>query len=118
MLPLVAMLAFLISCNDKVEKEATPAGPTEFTLEQNKAALEQVSPSANSASSTTQDGLNPPHGQPGHRCDIAVGAPLNGGNAQQAQSQTPATNTTTNSNVNPPHGQPGHRCDIAVGAPL
>jgi hypothetical protein len=26
---------------------------------------------------TTKKGMNPPHGQPGHRCDIAVGAPLN-----------------------------------------
>jgi hypothetical protein len=25
----------------------------------------------------TQPGMNPPHGQPGHRCDITVGAPLN-----------------------------------------
>src|SRR6188474_1027285 len=25
----------------------------------------------------TAEGMNPPHGQPGHRCDIAVGAPLN-----------------------------------------
>ncbi len=25
----------------------------------------------------TAPGMNPPHGQPGHRCDIAVGAPLN-----------------------------------------
>lgn len=48
---------------------------------------------------------NPPHGQPGHRCDIPVGDPLP---------------VVTNSNVklNPPHGQPGHRCDIAVGSPL
>ena len=25
----------------------------------------------------TARGMNPPHGQPNHRCDIAVGAPLN-----------------------------------------
>ncbi len=25
----------------------------------------------------TKAGMNPPHGQPGHRCDIQVGAPLN-----------------------------------------
>ncbi len=25
---------------------------------------------------STAPGMNPPHGQPGHRCDIAVGAPL------------------------------------------
>ena len=57
---------------------------------------------------TTSSGVNPPHGQPGHRCDIAVGAPL-GGNGI-------IDNTTAN--LNPPHGQAGHRCDIAVGAPL
>lgn len=50
--------------------------------------------------------INPPHGQPGHRCDIAVGAPL------------PATTTSSTAKINPPHGQPGHRCDIAVGSPL
>lgn len=59
-------------------------------------------------SQRTAPGLNPPHGQAGHRCDIAVGAPL-GGN-------TPINNSTAN--LNPPHGQAGHRCDIAVGAPL
>ena len=83
--------------------------------------------------------LNPAHGQPGHRCDIAVGAPLNSpAGAQQAPqidmskmsngviqpgaATAPAapvnTDNTTTANVNPPHGQPGHRCDIAVGAPL
>ena len=29
-------------------------------------------------------GLNPPHGKPGHRCDIAVGAPLNSAPAKAA----------------------------------
>ncbi|WP_167605303.1 hypothetical protein [Maribellus sediminis] len=48
---------------------------------------------------------NPPHGQPGHRCDIPVGDPL------------PAT-ASNNPKLNPPHGQPGHRCDIPVGSPL
>jgi uncharacterized protein YvpB len=85
--------------------------------------------------------LNPQHGQPGHRCDIAVGAPLNAPatNTQQDISTTisPVTTSaaaTTNTNVdvqkvspqlnssttalNPKHGEPGHRCDIAVGAPL
>ena len=80
--------------------------------------------------------LNPQHGQPGHRCDIAVGAPLNspaGNNAVQQPAITttipPANNTapinvtppvtgSASSNLNPQHGQPGHRCDIAVGAPL
>ena len=80
----------------------------------------------------TAPGMNPPHGEPNHRCDIAVGAPLNSKPAavpaitqtpvqQPAQSPnvTPAGTTTfTAPGMNPPHGQPNHRCDIAVGAPL
>ncbi|QLE00261.1 hypothetical protein HX109_01275 [Galbibacter sp. BG1] len=59
---------------------------------------------------TSVSGVNPAHGQPGHRCDIAVGAPLN----------APTNNTMFNDQVmlNPAHGQPGHRCDIKVGDPL
>ncbi len=74
-------------------------------------------------------GLNPAHGQPGHRCDISVGAPLDSKPAQaaiqpQATTTTPVTTQplsvpqTTATGLNPAHGQPGHRCDIAVGAPL
>ncbi len=83
--------------------------------------------------STTQTaaGMNPAHGQPGHRCDIAVGAPLNSAPAKPATTTTPVntqpviTSTTaapaptiTAPGMNPPHGQPGHKCEIAVGAPL
>ncbi len=88
-------------------------------------------------------GMNPSHGQPGHRCDIPVGAPLNSpvakpvaqqtqnGNTSQNFTVTPPTNNnpvpallstettqTVADGMNPAHGQPGHRCDIAVGAPL
>lgn len=77
-------------------------------------------------------GLNPPHGQPGHDCAIAVGAPLTSkpvtavpqNNATSAPIAIPAPqdvpNTSINSGakLNPPHGQPGHDCAIAVGAPL
>ena len=74
----------------------------------------------------TAPGMNPPHGQPGHRCDIAVGAPLNSKPvpvttqaAQPAVTMTEIPNTQkTAPGMNPPHGEPGHRCDIAVGAPL
>ncbi|MCM5663791.1 hypothetical protein [Galbibacter mesophilus] len=60
--------------------------------------------------SATGNGLNPAHGQPGHRCDIAVGAPLT----------SPSSNSLLNTapKLNPEHGQPGHRCDIKVGDPL
>ncbi|MGZ8559765.1 MAG: hypothetical protein ACXWWC_15590, partial [Chitinophagaceae bacterium] len=39
--------------------------------------LIQTQPQANAASTTVAAGLNPAHGQPGHRCDIEVGKPLN-----------------------------------------
>lgn len=67
-------------------------------------------------------GMNPPHGQPNHRCDIAVGAPLNSKPATNNTSptivSTPAPVQKVAPGMNPPHGQAGHRCDIAVGAPL
>ncbi len=84
------------------------------------------------AQTTTAAGLNPAHGQPGHRCDLAVGAPLNGAAPVKTKTSTvppqnitvtPTTSTSTTTTatapgMNPPHGQPGHRCDISVGAPL
>lgn len=73
-------------------------------------------------------GLNPPHGEPGHDCAIAVGAPLNGSPAANApQSAPPTMNFPTSTapvsapggpRLNPPHGQPGHDCAVQVGAPL
>ena len=81
-------------------------------------------------------GMNPAHGQPSHRCDIPVGAPLNSPPAStaskpvvQQQNQpvptsssvttsTPVAATPTPEGMNPPHGQTNHRCDIAVGAAL
>lgn len=74
--------------------------------------------------------LNPPHGQPGHDCNVAVGSPLNGAaNSFNAPPQAPmpvmpsAVNpvnnvSTSGAKLNPPHGQPGHDCNIQVGQPL
>jgi hypothetical protein len=88
--------------------------------------------------------VNPAHGLPGHRCELAVGAPLpDVGPAPATQAQVvpaalagqagptvqsiaippPPANSGSpisggSKKVNPAHGQPGHRCDIAVGAPL
>lgn len=79
--------------------------------------------------------LNPAHGKPGHRCDLAVGAPLTGDaktaipSAGMPTTAIPSTATTSQVNtttqaapagmtLNPEHGKPGHRCDISVGAPL
>jgi hypothetical protein len=77
---------------------------------------------------TVAAGLNPPHGQPGHRCDIQVGAPLNSTpGAAATSSATPlppapvlpsGPPVSTAKGLNPPHGQLGHDCSIPVGAPL
>ena len=72
-----------------------------------------VNPSAPTAIPASTGALNPAHGQPGHRCDIAVGAPLS-----SAPATTSVNTATAPQKLNPAHGQPGHRCDIAVGAPL
>jgi hypothetical protein len=74
--------------------------------------------------------LNPPHGQPGHRCEIPVGAPLDSDPSNMIQQQmvqdhvqpsAPQSQPGAGSQgvrLNPPHGQPGHDCAVAVGAPL
>ena len=81
---------------------------------------------------TTAAGMNPEHGKPGHKCEIAVGAPLNSAPVKTAIAPTTITQPTTVSQpaitqsaktitakgMNPAHGEPGHRCDISVGAPL
>ena len=59
---------------------ATPAAPVVVNAQPN-------------VQQPTAPGMNPPHGQPGHRCDIAIGAPLN---SKPVQNPTPVqiTNPT------------------------
>lgn len=123
LLTAVTLLSILNSCADNTEENTTNT-----PVQSGKPAATQTAPVSN----TTSVALNPAHGQPGHRCDIAVGAPLNSAPAATnppAPTQTapivmptqPAQSTgagTATGPLNPAHGQPGHRCDIAVGAPL
>ena len=77
-----------------------------------------VTPVAKPFTSTqvqTAPGMNPPHGQPGHDCSIAVGSPLSSSPVVNPSTSTPVK---TAPGMNPPHGQPGHDCSIAVGSPL
>ncbi len=100
-------------------------------VQQNPEVVNQNKITTTPAPLTVKKGMNPPHGQPLHRCDIPVGAPLNSpiNTTQKTANSTTATQTSTNNvpallatptpeGMNPPHGQDGHRCDIAVGAPL
>lgn len=105
-------LIFAVSCRDEPEQ----ANPMDSGVE--------VDENPKTAA------LNPEHGEPGHRCDIPVGAPLDGSlsldkilNADR--NQTPAPSSTVSPvqvdqrpEKNPPHGQPYHDCTIPVGAPL
>jgi hypothetical protein len=86
----------------------------------------QIDNTLSDGSVQTSGNLNPAHGEPGHRCELAVGAPLDGtpATATTGEATTPLTITQQPAQqaiapgMNPAHGQPGHRCDIAVGAPL
>ncbi len=117
--------------NSNDSKENIPAATPANIIIPPKTVPLDIAPNKTSTTtpvSATAVGMNPPHGQPGHRCDIAVGAPLNSPPAQQTvapattpvniSANQPATTVVTAPGMNPPHGQPGHRCDIAVGAPL
>lgn len=126
-----------------VQPSAMAMKPAPKTSILDQAGIQSTSGSG--MSTVTSAGMNPPHGQPGHRCDIPVGQPLNSAPAQGAQNiavnanqgQTvqidpnsvqpgkftvdangKAKTTVTAKGMNPPHGEPGHRCDIPVGQPL
>lgn len=138
----IATAFCLLSCKEELQPQAdssavraeqnqTPSTPKTTTTQNTQNT--QTTPAA----TTTQakGPVNPAHGQPGHRCDIAVGAPLNNNTPNTSQAPAVTNKTATPQNVkftpqmtttqvktakgmNPPHGQPGHRCDISVGAPL
>ncbi|MCJ7934238.1 MAG: hypothetical protein MUW56_11530 [Chryseobacterium sp.] len=145
-LGLTAIAVLSISC--KKDEKATyikEAGSmSEIALNAPKVSLMDqagIQSNPNPAPIANAPGMNPPHGQPGHRCDIPVGQPLSSSPAPASQNITVNGNNTiqidpnsgspgkipidhnenqvkTAPGMNPPHGQPGHRCDIPVGQPL
>ena len=158
---LIAAFTLIIawSCSGPVKNESQQSSDlsvveqtqqAEELLEEETPAdlAEQASASNPEAQRETPPLLNPPHGQPYHRCDIPVGSPLPAGSPQQSTTTAAAAPasapvdrsmipTVENANrtggsaasqataasgtpprLNPPHGQPFHRCDIPVGSPL
>lgn len=152
LIPIIVISCILFSCNNANDSKDTvsiassdsssgtgtqqvqSSMQVESTANSGTFIAPDLSPSVSSSSATTASGMNPPHGEPGHRCDIAVGAPLNspapkmpGSNndiqaSTQSNPQAPLTasevKTATAPGMNPPHGEPGHDCAIPVGAPL
>lgn len=123
----ILLVISIASCtnNKKVETAQAYAATPNGLADLQKSATK--TPSTTSATSNLL--TNPEHGQPGHDCSIAVGAPLKAGaNANSSSTQPQAnvvqtvaaqpTPTSTSGKLNPAHGQPGHDCAIAVGAPL
>lgn len=142
----------MLACNNQPEKDNSLSSPSSTPTTNSPAAdvaekqtltnpsqpaavnvpvKAPVSNPANTSTNVITAGLNPAHGQPNHRCDIPVGAPLNSPAAPANKvNPVPATAvpsvaqpvmptaTTGSGKINPPHGQPGHSCAIAVGAPL
>ncbi|TFH65374.1 MAG: hypothetical protein E4G91_02715 [Candidatus Zixiibacteriota bacterium] len=136
----ILLMVFAMACNkSSKEGSASNSGTTQSATASPQSSKVSPVPLANpttaaplkATESATTAGMNPPHGQPNHRCDIAVGAPLNSPPAKgptqpitvqpNVTTQTtaiPTTTTSTAAGMNPPHGQPNHRCDIKVGEPL
>ena len=163
-LPLIIASAALVYSCDK--KESTSKENSEISapktdsangtatasanvIDQNAELVAQVPANAVAANTPREKpALNPAHGEPYHRCEIPVGAPIDSAPQQNAAPQVPSPQmqtSTTNFNtnpispsmsgpvatpvsepqatgpkpaLNPAHGEPHHRCDLQVGAPL
>jgi hypothetical protein len=124
-------LAFA-SCQNTGDRKATPVAPTApvSTMPAAPATTNAGTVINTTTTNSATAAANPEHGAPGHRCDIPVGAPLNGAASSTPapanniapvtlQPQLPATPATnSNARLNPAHGEPGHNCAVPVGSPL
>lgn len=129
----IAAALMLAACADSTQPSpaeipnAPATSEVEMSAPVNDLAVEAEAPMSGQ--------LNPAHGEPGHRCEIPVGAPLDGsGQASTTVTMPPAASIVmpppTNSVVapspaagssgmlNPAHGEPGHDCAVPVGSPL
>lgn len=80
-LALCAVSILFFSCandksSDKPDTTASPVVEMAPTVPLDLGVI-SVPPATPPAATITTAGINPAHGLPGHRCDIAVGAPLN-----------------------------------------
>ena len=122
-----------------VQPSGTPglnvsSAPTTITMDTNKKVATTTTMPVTPETKTKTPlkngtALNPAHGQPGHRCDIPEGAPLNSPAATNAtapvnnknisvQTVAPPKPAKSKLRINPAHGEPGHDCAVQVGQPL
>lgn len=136
---LIAVSLLAASCKKDeratyLKEEASAGQPNVALNTTSKTALMEqagIQSSTNPSPMATAPGMNPPHGQPGHRCDIPVGQPLNSKPAaapqpaqnvvQTTQAPAPAAQSLAmgeKPKLNPAHGEPWHSCSLKVGDPL
>ena len=95
---------FFTSCKKTEEAPAPNEQKTETTAETpatNDVSNVTTTPAPAATQTATPAGqppkLNPPHGQPFHKCEIAVGAPLDGSAAAQGTTPVPVQQNTPKS---------------------
>ena len=135
---LIASVTLLYSCDKakttvaETETQKSDSVVNNITENATVPAPAEVASSVTNVPVSGKPALNPEHGQPYHRCEIAVGAPIDSAPSQQnaPQTQTPSILRPTvapapqaqslgpKPALNPAHGEPHHRCELAVGAPL
>lgn len=134
---LLVGLVFTLACQKKEETQNAAPSAIESATAGSLSDAPTTYTTAEPVPSNVK--LNPPHGEPGHLCEIEVGAPLPETAALPepvevtparptpvAPPTTSVLNRPINTAVpsgpkpqfNPPHGQPWHTCDLEVGAPL
>ncbi|QOW11194.1 hypothetical protein Q73A0000_12925 [Kaistella flava (ex Peng et al. 2021)] len=148
---LIASAAIFYSCDKKEEVQSDTENVTNAKKDSvNKVGsitytsdIEEVAAAVAANNQSEKPTLNPEHGQPYHRCEIPVGAPIDSAPPQNAAPQVMQQQNLSSNNFNtnpispsaapspeqaqatgpkpannPAHGEPHHRCDLEVGAPL
>lgn len=103
---LLSMFLFLIACtNTKQESGKAQQEPVQTPNQEQPDAVStpqaqpvEVATQPSTSQNQAEVMLNPPHGQPYHRCDIAVGAPLD---------SPPSNATPQSTNTKAPVAAPG-----------
>lgn len=83
---LALLVGSLVLCSCKKEEEGIKNETQTTAIEATSAKPQITTTPVQAAPTGERPALNPAHGQPYHRCEIAVGAPLDGPATQQGNS--------------------------------